>query len=210
MINIHRLFITSFLLPLILLLIFIFQLSACIPLATTTDAGRRSHSMGLAGQQQETRNSLTQARKLIRQGNLKEANQVLSSLHNIDMDIREKNEYHFLSGLIFALKDYEYQNYQRALRHLKQVKDDPEDQSLYPVYSDLLSYLLHDVIRQYYQIKELEKTIDQQEREIMNNQDACSTLKTTADSLAESCRELREKNQQLQEKIKAIMKIDTE
>jgi chromosome segregation ATPase len=208
MTSIHRFFITPFLL--LLLLIFIFQLTACSPLLTTEGTGSLSHSMGRTNRQRETRNTLTQARKLIRQGKLKKANQVLSSLHNTDMEIRGKNEYHFLSGLIFALKEYEYQNYQRALRHLEQVKDDPEDQSLYPVYSRLLSYLLHDVIRQYYQIKELEKTIDQQEREIMNNQDACSTLKTTADSLAESCRELREKNQQLKEKIKAIMKIDTE
>ncbi len=194
---------------LVLLLSFILQLSACAPLKTE-NGSILPHPMDFGSQHQKLRNSLEQARELIRQGKLKDANQVLSSLHNVEMNIPEKNEYHFLSGLIFALKEYQYQNYQRALRHLKQVKNDPEDQSLYPVYSDLLSYLLHDVIRQYYQIKELEQTIDQQEQEIMNNQDACSTLKTTAESLAENCRELREKNRQLKEKIKAIMKIDTE
>ena len=184
------------------------QLNACAPLSS--GVGGLMRPIGLTNQHQATQNSLEQTRKLLRQGKLKEANQILSSLHNVDMNIGEKNEYHFLSGLIFALNDYEYQSYQRALRHLKQVKDVPDDQSLYPTYSSLLSYLLHDVIRQYYQIKELEKTVDQQEQEIMNNQDACSSLETTADSLAESCRELQEKNRQLKEKIKAIMKIDTE
>ncbi|NIA19594.1 MAG: hypothetical protein GWP07_04055 [Xanthomonadaceae bacterium] len=193
----------------LLLLLFMFlQLNACAPL--DPGVGDFLHPTELTDQHQETKISLEQTRKLLRQGKLKEANQILSSLHNVDMNISEKNEYHFLSGLIFALNDYEYQSYQRALRHLKQVKDVPDDQSLYPTYSSLLSYLLHDVIKQYYQIKELEKTVDQQEQEIMNNQDVCSKLQTSADSLEEHYQELQKKNQQLREKLKAIMKIDTE
>ncbi|MEA2109192.1 MAG: hypothetical protein U9P07_07210 [Pseudomonadota bacterium] len=195
-------------LQLILLLFMLLQLNACAPLESRVD--NLLHPTGLAAQQQKSQNSLEQARKLLRRGNLKEANQVLSSLHNVDMSTGEKNEYHFLSGLIFALKDYEYQSFQRSLRHLKQVKDVPDDQSLYPVYSNLLIYLLHDVIKQYYQIKELEKTVDQQEREIMNNQDACGKLQTSTNSLEENYKKLQKKNQQLREKIKAIMKIDTE
>ena len=195
-------------LPLGLLLFMLFQLNACTPLGS--GVGGLLHPNGLTDQHQATQNSLEQARELIRQGKLKEANQILSSLHNVDLSIGEKNEYPFLSGLIFALENYEYQSYQRALRHLKQVKNVPDDQSLYPVYSNLLSYLLHDVIKQYYQIKELEKTVDQQEQEIMNNQDACSRLQTSTDFLKENYRKLQKKNQQLREKIKAIMKIDTE
>jgi len=181
-------------LPLGLLLFMLLQLNSCAPL--NSGVGGLLHPSDLTDQQQATKISLEQTSKLLRQGKLKEANQILSSLHNVEMGIAEKNEYHFLSGLIFALKDYEYQSYQRALRHLKQVKDVPGDQSLYPVYCNLLNYLLHDVIRQYYQIKELEKTVDQLEQEIMDNQDVCSKL--------------QKKNQQLREKLKAIMKIDTE
>ncbi|MCK4377783.1 MAG: hypothetical protein KAW01_00480 [Deltaproteobacteria bacterium] len=195
-------------LPLNLLLFMLLQLNACAPLGS--GVGGILRPIGLTNQHQATQNSLEQARKLLRINKLKEANQILSSLHNVDMNIGEKNEYHFLRGLIFALKDYKYQSYQRALRHLKQVKDVPDDQSLYPVYRNLLSYLLHDVIKQYYQIKELEKTVDQQEQEIMNNQDACGKLQTSTNSLDESYKELQKKNQQLREKIKAIMKIDTE
>ncbi len=208
MFRIHHPHSFTLFLPLSLLLFMLLQLNACAPL--DSGAGGLLRPIGLTNQHQTTQNSLEQTRKLIRINKLKEANQILSSLHNVDMSIGEKNEYHFLSGLIFALKDYEYQNYQRALRHLKQVKDVPDDQSLFPVYSNLLSYLLHDVISQYYQIKELEKTVDQQEQEIMNNQNACSKLQTSTDSLEESYKELQKKNQQLREKIKAIMKIDTE
>ena len=208
MFRIHHPHSFTLFLPLSLLLFMLLQLNACAPL--DSGVGGLLHPIGLTNQHQATQNSLEQTRKLIRINKLKEANQILSSLHNVDMSIGEKNEYHFLSGLIFALKDYEYQNYQRALRHLKQVKDVPDDQSLFPVYSNLLSYLLHDVISQYYQIKELEKTVDQQEQEIMNNQNACSKLQTSTDSLEESYKELQKKNQQLREKIKAIMKIDTE
>ena len=203
--NQHRRLIS---LGLLLLLFILLLLNACAPLGS--GIGGLLHPNGLADQHQATKISLGQTRELLRQGKLKEANQLLSFLHNVDMSIGEKNEYHFLSGLIFALNDYEYQNYQRALRHLKQVENVPDDQSLYPTYSSLLSYLLHDVIKQYYQIKELEKTVDQQEQEIMNNQDVCSKLRISTNSLEESYKELQKKNQQLREKLKAIMKIDTE
>lgn len=199
---------TVFLPLTLLLLAMLLYLNACAPLGSRADG--ILHPMGLVTQHQATKNSLKQSRELLRKGKFRDASQVLSSLHNVEMNIGEKNEYHFLSGLIFASKEYEYQNYQRALRHLKQVKNVPDDRSLYPVYSELLSYLLHDVIRQYYQIKDLEKTIDQQEQEIMNNQDACSQLQSTTDSLEESYQKLQKRNQQLKEKIKAIMKIDTE
>jgi len=190
------------------LLLMLLHLNACAPLSSRV--GGLMHPMNLTAQHQATRKSLEQTRRLLRKNKLKEASQELNSLHNVDMNIEEKNEYHFLYGLIFALKEYEYQNYQRALRHLDQIKDVPDDQSLYPVYRNLLSSLLHDVIRQYYQIKELEKTVDQQEQEIMNNQEACSKLQTSTSSLEESYKELQKKNQQLREKLKAIMKIDTE
>ncbi len=183
MFRIHHPHSFALFLPRSLLLFMLLQLNACTPL--DSGIGSLLHPIGLTNQHQATQNSLGQTRKLLRINKLKEANQILSSLHNVDMSSNEKNEYHFLSGLIFALEDYEYQNYQRALRHLKQVKDVPDDQSLFPVYSNLLSYLLHDVINQYYQIKELEKTVDQQEQEIMNNQDACNKLQTSTNSLEE-------------------------
>lgn len=186
----------------------ILQLNACTSLGP--HFGGQRQFAPLETQPQVTQDSLARARELLRKGKLKEANQILISLHKVNMGIKEKNEYHFLNGLIFALKQYEYRNYQRSLRHLEQIKDVPEDQSLYPVYGNILSYLLHEVIRQYYQIKELQKTIDQQELEIMNTQDACSKLKTLNDTLEEDYRKLQNKNQQLREKIKAIMKIDTE
>lgn len=190
------------------LLLLLLQLNACAPLGSR--AGNLLHSASFTEQHQATKKSLKKTRKLIRDKKFKEACQELNSLHNLDMTRGEKNEYHFLYGLIFALKEYKYQSYQRALRHFDQVKDVPEDQSLYPVYRNLLSSLLHDVIRQYYQIKELEKTVDQQEQEIMNNQESCGKLQTSTSSLEERYKELEKKNQQLREKLKAIMKIDTE
>ena len=52
------------------LLIVILLLTACAPLETR-GGGILPHPIGLAGRQREIRNSLNQARELIRQGKLK-------------------------------------------------------------------------------------------------------------------------------------------
>ncbi|MBN2333226.1 MAG: hypothetical protein JXO49_05705 [Deltaproteobacteria bacterium] len=185
----------------LLLLLCPLAFSACAPL--TSYRPMLQKTIMEHGSKGEIQTTLEKTKQLIREGMLQEAKLAVSSLHQSELTGPQKNEYHFLTGLIFALKEYENRNYQRSLRHLKQVENLPEDRQLYPIYSSLLADLLTDIIQEYYQIKELEQTIDQLEKELLSQQNVNRVLED--ENLL-----LRQKTRQLQDKIKEIMKIDTE